>query len=123
MKKYLLIDDDIDDKELFEEVVEELSPGTELVYFDNGEKALDHLQATPNLPDRIFLDINLPMISGWEVLKKIRASERLAGLQVVIFTTSSNNRERNIANDLGADGFLTKPNDFRELKRCLAEYL
>jgi CheY-like chemotaxis protein len=123
MKKYLLIDDDIDDKELFEEVLTDLSPTAEMLYFDNGEKALDHLESTGSLPDRIFLDINLPMISGWDVLRRIRASERLKNANVIIFTTSSNSREKNIADELGANGFLTKPNDFRELKKCLADFL
>ena len=124
MRSILLIDDDKDDAELFKEALEEVSPAVNFYYFNDARRALEELsgQSVP-LPDIIFLDINMPVISGWECLTKFKKTKHLSAIPVVMYTTSSLARERQIAQDLGATGFITKPNDYNLLKELLAKTL
>ena len=120
MKRVVLIDDDSDDAGLFNEALEEVKPGIEFRHFDNGREALNSFESeTYPLPDLIFLDINLPVFSGWDFLKKMKENGLLSRIPVVMYTTSSQRREKEIAEDLGARGFITKPNEYRELKKVL----
>jgi CheY-like chemotaxis protein len=124
MKKVLLIDDDRDDAGLFSEALEEVNPALQVQHFENGRDALVSLQSGNNhLPDIIFLDINLPRFSGWDFLKQIKAEDHLSQIPVIMYTTSSQAREKEMAADLGAAGFLTKPNDYIELKEHLMAVL
>ena len=63
IKKILVVDDDMDDVQLFGEVIANIEPSIELMYAEDGREALEKLAATTNyLPDLIFLDLNMP---GW----------------------------------------------------------
>lgn len=124
MKKILLIDDDRDDTELFREALQDVSPASGFQGFDDGNEAIRALttQRVP-LPDLIFLDINMPAVSGWECLRRFKKTEALAAIPVIMYTTSTLPREKEIAQDLGAAGFITKPTDFKMLKRIVQTIL
>jgi CheY-like chemotaxis protein len=117
MIRILLADDDTDDTELFCEAVAEVDPDVQCdAVFDGSEvlaKLNDHEYPRP---DMIVLDINMPDVNGWETLKAIRAGERYAELPVFIYSTSSVERDKQIAKDLEASGFFTKPERFEEVK-------
>ena len=120
-KVFLLIDDDADDKDLFIEALSVVAPGIVCHYAGDGEEAFEKLNSKKyDDPSLIFLDINLPGISGWDILTKIKASEELKHIPVVMYSTSSHKRENDIAIDLGAICLITKPNDFKRLKEILA---
>ena len=71
--KILLIDDDSDDRLIFYEAVEEISPDTTCITEQSGRKALADLNdSTIAPPDVIFVDINMPSVDGWECLDKIK---------------------------------------------------
>ncbi|MBK6400151.1 MAG: response regulator [Bacteroidetes bacterium] len=74
MNKYiLLVDDDNDDRELFREAISTSASELNFREAEDGAEAFRILQtAKNNLPDLIFLDINLPIISGWECLTKLK---------------------------------------------------
>jgi CheY-like chemotaxis protein len=118
--KIVLIDDDRDDGQLLKEVLEEIDSGIEFIHHEEPkhglEKLLNELNRTPNL---IFLDINMPIINGWQCLKEFKKHDHLKNIPVIMYTTSSLQREKDIANDLGADGFITKPDDYLRLKEML----
>ncbi|MGF6844829.1 CheY-like chemotaxis protein [Chitinophaga sp. W3I9] len=118
----LLIDDDIDDRMIFGEVLKELAP--DIIYHEaiNGEDAL--LKLNNNLaPDLIFLDLNMPRVDGKQFLAEIRQQEHLKHIPVVIYSTSSHESDKKETRELGASYFLTKPNSLHELTHILGRLL
>ncbi len=124
VKRILLIDDDKEDAELFEDALGEVDKTASFVYMDNPREALDQMaQLQIQLPHIIFLDINMPSISGWECLKELKTNEILKEIPVVIYSTSSHQREGKIALERGAKAFMTKPYNFIELKENIQELI
>jgi len=121
LKHILLIDDDMDDIELFREALEEVNPSILLQFANDGYEAVKNLTERKDaLPDLIFLDISMPTFSGLQCLASFKKDEQLKDLPVIMYTTSSQEREIRTARELGASAFVTKPNDFKVLKRLLA---
>jgi CheY-like chemotaxis protein len=119
-----LIDDDMDDVELFREALEEVDPSVSLQYANDGYEAVRALTEQKQvLPDLIFLDISMPVFNGLQCLASFKKEEKLRDLPVIMYTTSSQEREVRAARELGASGFVTKPNEFKHLKRMLAMIL
>ena len=80
----------------------------------DGEEALDFLlgpDAHP-LPDLVLLDLRMPKVSGKEVLARIRADQRTAHLPVIVFTSSTEDRDFKECMALGANAYILKPTDF-----------
>ena len=120
----LLADDDKDDRDLFSEALAELDPAITYRGAENGQKALQLLSAgDPVLPSVIFLDINMPIMNGWEALRKLKSDVRYQHIPVIIYSTASGEREKRIAEDLGALCFVTKPDKFGLVKDMLAVVL
>src|ERR1700760_2246267 len=117
MNKIYLIDDDMDDVDLFREALEEVDPTISLQYANDGKQAVVALsQPTFSLPDLIFLDISMPSFSGLQCLDTFKKDDKLKKVPVIMYTTSSRDYEIRQAKELGTAGFLTKPNDFKILK-------
>lgn len=116
----LLADDDLDDTELFSEAVYEVDPTVLFYSATNGSEVLLTLQTSKiKNPNIIFLDINMPNVNGWECLKALKEDQQLSNIPVIIYSTSSAQRDKQMAADLGALYFLTKPERFEELKSFL----
>jgi CheY-like chemotaxis protein len=119
-KHILLIDDDSDDAELFSDAIEELRIDAVVVHFPDGNEALERLREREiPTPDIIFLDINMPQINGWECLREIKMIAHLRKIPIVMYSTSSLDRQGVEAKDVGANAFLTKPSHFEDLKAKL----
>ncbi len=119
-KNLLLIDDDPDDAELLREALTVIDPSISLEYYHNEELAMESLLKERALrPDLIMLDINLYTLSGLECLRLIKKDPAASKIPVVIYTTSSQAQEKEISYKLGADGYLTKPTDFKILQSVL----
>jgi CheY-like chemotaxis protein len=124
MRQVVLIDDDRDDAELFKEVLFEIDNTIGFTHFEESKEALQILSdLQTNLPDFIFLDINMPVVSGWECLAEFKNNKHLKLIPVIMFTTSSQPKEIEIAKQRGADGFITKPSDYNTLKTLVASVL
>ena len=120
-KHILLIDDDPDDVEIFSDALKDLNFGTILNHFSNGIKAVESLaDKSTSAPNIIFLDINMPNITGWECLRELKKLAHLEQIPIVMCTTSNLWKEEITANDLGASAFLTKPSNFAQLKEELS---
>ena len=117
-KNFLLVDDDIDDIELLREGLSSVDETIICAEAANGFDALDALESKP-LPDLIFLDINMPKMDGWECLKVLKSNPAYNDVPVLMYSTSSNQKDISTASDLGAWGFYTKPDDFKSLKQKL----
>jgi CheY-like chemotaxis protein len=105
IKHILLADDDIDDSYLFCEAISEISNVIEFSYVSDGEKLL-HFLHTQRHPDLIFLDLNMPGKNGKECLYEIRGNEKFDRIPIVIYSTSSGQRDVQACFDGGANYYL-----------------
>ena len=121
MKKFLIVDDDTDDRDLFREALEEVTPDSVCYNAPNGLRALLALEnGEIEVPDIIFLDINMPVMNGWQLLAKLKESQVYKMIPVIMYSTSSFQEDIEKAQQLGALCFLTKPSNFKKLKSILA---
>ncbi|WP_109698705.1 response regulator [Chitinophaga deserti] len=119
-KRILLVDDDTDDTEIFEEALGEINPGITFYKAENGQDAFDKMmQQDTALPDLIFLDVNMPGMNGWQFLSLIKQDAGYKDIPVLMYSTSSAKRDIDQAEQLGATGFLIKPADYIGLKKAL----
>lgn len=130
MKKnqILLVEDNEGDIVLTSEAFEESSCKVNIQVARNGKEAINILfdqNENAQLPDLILLDINLPLLNGHEVLKKIKENEKTKHIPVIILTTSSAISDINLTYENYANCFITKPadiNDFFETINVLCNY-
>jgi len=123
MNKVFLIEDDEDDQLLFKEAIKSINPSLQCDTSTNGKIALEKLKATTSLPDIIFLDLNMPVMNGFDFLIQIKKENELNKIPVGIFTTSNIFREKELTKECGAQFFLTKPTDFQVLRKKLQQIL
>jgi len=124
MKTIVLADDDGDDAETFQEALSHVCPAINFKRFEDGNQLLQYLESKFHaLPDLVFLDLNMPVMNGWQWLAAIKSNPKFKHLPVIIYTTSSNPRDREIAMDLNAHGLIIKPSNHRILERIFATVL
>lgn len=111
MAHILLIEDNEDDRALFQMVLRRSDVDVELDIAKDGVEAMARLALDP-LPSLVLLDLHLPRMDGFEVLKRIRADERTQGLTVMILSSSDETNDIRRARARGANGYVTKPNGF-----------
>lgn len=110
LMKILLVEDSLADIELTLEALSGAKVANEVTVVRDGAAAIEHL-AGSDRPDLIILDLNLPRMSGHEVLARMRADEGMRRIPVAVLTTSSAEADVVKTYDLGANCFLTKPVD------------
>ncbi|MCC7059739.1 MAG: response regulator [Burkholderiaceae bacterium] len=79
----------------------------------DGEAALHHLRS--DAPDLLILDLMLPRVNGFEVLKAAKSDPALKAIPVIILTAKGQAQDRRMAEEIGADGFMTKPFSNRDI--------
>ena len=114
-----IIDDDADDKEMFFEVVAEINKSIRCISASNGDEALQMLQNDNLHPDFIFVDLNMPRMSGKQLLGQLKNMERFIAVPVIIYSTSKLDSDKEETRQLGAEYFLTKPSSIQQLKKEL----
>jgi len=119
----MLADDDSDDTEMFFEAVEIAVP--EMVYHSavNGSALLEKIDALDNLPEIIFLDMNMPIMNGRQCLEVLKADTRYQKISVVMISTSSHKKDVDTCLEAGALCYLVKPSDFNILIKLVKEIL
>ena len=110
-----LVDDDMDDHEIFKSALAKVDEDLALLTATNGYEALDVLATVKPLPDYIFVDLNMPRMGGLQFLKEIKQTETLKNIPVIIYSTSSNPGDIAKTKELGAVSFITKPSRFSDL--------
>ena len=110
-------DDDVDDLDFFKEVTTEINQTVSL--FEEGEKLLQQLHNPPPKASVIFLDLNMPVKSGFEVLKEIKANPAIENIPIVILTTSNNPSDIELCKNLGANLYIRKPTSVDGLKKAI----
>jgi DNA-binding NtrC family response regulator len=116
-----LIDDDIDDQEIFGIAVREFDPSVKCIYADNCIMALEKFEADKSLvPDYIFIDINMPKMNGIHCLKAIKKIDRLSQIPVYMYSTSADPAFVAESKEHGAIDFIVKPTNIKDLSQILA---
>ena len=123
MKKIYLIDDDEDDQFFFKETIKSINSDIKCCIANNGKIAFDYLKTTTSFPDIVFLDLNMPVMNGFEFLKNLQSELSSQNLLVGIYSTTNDDNEKKIAKSLGAKFFLTKPTDIKLLYKKVKEIL
>jgi CheY-like chemotaxis protein len=120
----LLAEDDSDDRLLFEEALEELPINCQLTTVYNGEELIERLtRKGNNLPDVLFLDLNMPRKNGFAALGEIKRSNNLQDLPVIIFSTANNvEMTKQVFKD-AAHYYIRKPIYFQNLKTLIYKAL
>lgn len=111
----MIIDDDSDDRAVFKESVNKVGADIVCLQATNGLEGYEKLIKAVALPDFVFVDVNMPNMTGFELLSKIRNTEKLKDLKVIMYTTSNQKSAIQTAKTLGANGFLTKPEEVKTL--------
>lgn len=124
----LLADDDSDDRLFFAKALLELPIATTLATVHDGERLMNYLsENTRQIPDVIFLDLNMPRKNGIECLSELKSNEKFKDIPVIIFSTSfpsDKSYESNLIDTLlkiGAQDYIRKLNDFNQLKLSILE--
>jgi len=121
-KTILLVEDNADDEALTFRALMKNNIANQLIVARDGAEALDYLFGTGQYsgrdvtlgPQVVLLDLNLPKVSGLEVLRQLRANERTKLLPVVILTSSNEEQDRLRGYDNGANSYVRKPVDFNQ---------
>ncbi|MBS1618965.1 MAG: response regulator [Bacteroidetes bacterium] len=122
-KHIFYADDDLDDQELFREAVEEIGGSYDLHMRSDGRQLLNLLQSPPPAPDVIFLDLNMPLMNGYQALTEIRKNSKTRNVPVVIFSTSDDEKTINRSRELGANLYVPKPTSYKAIKNVLRHSL
>ena len=107
-KTVLLIDDDIEDHELFISLLKEYDPAFKVISAMNGKQGMELIERKK--PGIVFLDINMPGMNGMEVLRKIKSKDSLKDIPVCMYSTSDGFNSKPAAMKLGAIKYFSKPN-------------
>jgi CheY-like chemotaxis protein len=127
-KKILVAEDDENDAELILKALERYNIANEVIVVEDGAEALDYLHRRGNYETRAegnpvltLLDIKMPRVDGLEVLREIRADERLKMIPAVILTSSRHESDLLASYQLGVNAYVVKPVDFNEFVEAIRE--
>ncbi len=120
----LLADDDEDDSEMLREAIESVRVGVSLHHFENGEKLMAHLSScNGNVPDMIFLDLNMPRKNGLECLTEIRTHKKFNDTVIAMYSTSTSEKDIDNTFHAGANIYIKKPKDYVVLQKVVSEVI
>jgi DNA-binding NarL/FixJ family response regulator len=117
----IIIDDDKDDCELIMQAFTELEVRNEIVIFSNSIKAFEYMINLTEKPFFILCDVNMPVVNGLELRKKINENERarVMAMPFLFWSTSGSEGLVNRAYSLNIQGFFKKPNSMQEIKETI----
>jgi len=120
----LLADDDVDDCIFFKGALEKFSLPTHLTAVHDGEHLMQLLtKETYQVPDVLFLDLNMPRKNGFECLSEIKLSQKLKKLPVIMFSTSNDSAVVNLLYKNGAHYFIRKPSGISQFEQIIQQTL
>jgi CheY-like chemotaxis protein len=118
-----LIDDDLEDQEIFDLALYETGITANLKCFDNALSVIERLKNSGAVPDFMFLDLNMPKVNGLECLEILSNDNFTNKSRIIIYSTSSNEKDKTQTLALGAHDYLIKPASFVHLVESIREIL
>jgi len=118
-----LIDDDADDRMLFEEAINEVHPQAKLSTADCCDMLMKLAKVETDKPDMIFLDLNMPGLNGFECLEEIKSKDHLEDIPVIIYSTTANPEQVKKTYNKGATLYMQKPSSYEGIKKLMNQVL
>jgi DNA-binding response OmpR family regulator len=118
-KKILVVDDEVDLVKTIQFALE--AEGYEVLVSHNGEDALN--QSRKENPDLILLDLMLPKLDGYKVCRLLKFDERYKHIPILMLTAKTQQKDKLLGKETGADEYITKPFDMEELMGKIKKYL
>lgn len=117
----VIVEDDADDQYFIRTICEKLGVTTDLLFFEDGQKALHYLKTTDRKTFLILCDINMPIMNGLELRKKIQEDEKLRkkSIPFIFLSTAARRKEVEEAYDLTVQGFFVKASQLSEMEQAL----
>ena len=117
----IIIEDDFDDQEILKGVFKKLNYENEILYFEDGEKALEYLLSMSVKPFLILSDINMPRLNGMELREKIYNNEQLnlRCIPYLFLTTAAEQPLVVKAYSQSVQGFFVKPSSLKEIEKLI----
>ena len=120
-------DDDEDDLMFFNEAIEKISNALEtqinLHIHKNGDSLIENIKKNNETTGIVFLDINMPFKSGFQLLEEIRNEPKTKKFPVVMYSTSSSQDNVEMSKSLGANFYVVKPYKFDQLKTMISTFI
>lgn len=118
----LIVDDDRDDQFMLKKILATILPSATIAQAYNGDECLRYLEAHAHaLPDLITMDLNMPLVNGFEATEQIKANSAVKHIPVVVLTTSDRGIDKTTAMGSGADDYFVKPVIYEELQQTLKD--
>jgi two-component SAPR family response regulator len=117
----IIVEDDIDDQEIYSDAIRAIQVPNEIRYFDRAEKALDYLLTTHEQPFIILSDVNMPQVNGLQFKQQIQENDYLRekGIPFVFISTNASASAVRLAHQLSVQGYFQKPGSFQAIKDML----
>lgn len=118
----IIIEDDADDQDFLTEIFHKLNYQNKILFFFDGQEALDHISATDELPFLILSDINMPKLNGFELREKLKTDANLSNkcIPYLFFSTAANQKSVIDAYSQSVQGFFVKQNSMIELEKTIS---
>ncbi|MBK8563368.1 MAG: response regulator [Saprospiraceae bacterium] len=119
-KKIILVEDNRAEADLTRIIYKEQAIACEIIHCENGEEFITLLETVnPEDISYVLLDLNMPRVSGYEVLEMLSRKEEWKNLVVIVFSSSNNSKDVALCYELGAKAYVNKPMDLNELDRII----
>jgi two-component system cell cycle response regulator DivK len=118
-KRILVVEDQADNRQILHDLL--TSVGYEVIEADNGEEALT--VAATERPDLILMDIQLPLLDGYEATRRIKSDPALCAIPIIVVTSYALSGDEPKARAAGCDAYVTKPYSPRALLAKIREYV
>lgn len=120
----VMIEDDSGHARLIEKNLQRAGIGNKLIHLSDGSSAIDYFFADRNAALKhdktlILLDLNLPEIDGYEILKRLKSEERTRAIPIIVLTTTDNPKEIDRCYELGCNVYITKPVEYDSFSEAI----
>jgi CheY-like chemotaxis protein len=119
----LYIDDDLEDREIFSEAISAIDPSYVCNLANDGARGLKALEDLVVMPDFIFVDVNMPVMSGKQFLQEVKKIPRLRSIPLIMYSTTSQQAEMDAYYKMGAYKVLIKANTFQSICELLSSVI
>lgn len=119
--KIVLVEDDDGHAILIQRSLRPLRPDNQIVRVSDGQQAVDYLfhEHDDIEPTVVFLDLNLPILDGYQVLERLKGDQKTRKIPVVVISTTSDSREMERCYELGANAYISKPMEFKTFSHTM----
>lgn len=119
----IVIEDDLEDQQILDEIFRNLDFPNKVIFFSDGQDALEYLSTTRDQPFLILSDINMPRMDGFQVRNKIFRNEKLRCIPYLFFTTGVDKKAVCDAYAMSVQGFFIKPGSMAQLQETVKKII